>query len=97
MSGAKRKTRARAIGLRSLREGPLEIQSTEGAWPLCVRDDGGQLKIWLLEDPNAKPAVLHLTLLHDGVEVEGRLAPEQFIGLGIVSGHAWLVFEGIPS
>ncbi len=91
------KTVARGYGLRTLNEGVLVVNASEGAWPLSVRDDNGRLTIYLLEKVGAKPAEIVFTLLRTGVEIEGRLDSVQFVGSGMVSGHVWHVFEGKPS
>lgn len=88
------KSVVRAYGLRKLEPGEFEIQMSEGARPFCVRDDGGQLKIYAIEDPGRAQCFSTFTLLGTAVPVDGYFDDDKYVGSAMVSGSLWHVFRG---
>jgi len=80
--------------VRRLIEGELKIDASVGAWPVAVRDDGGQLTIFVLEYPGAEPATVRVFLLRVGKEIDIDIPRLSQVGTGMIGGEVWAVFEG---
>ena len=89
--------------IRQIKPGPIVVPCTRGAWPVTVRDDRGELTIYMLESIDSppfaarEPATIKLYLVLTGEPIEGHFDAQEWVGSASISGEVWHVFEGEPT